>query len=407
MQKQIPSVVRQKTKYGVYLFSIVTLPSGERKRVYFGKEADPGTQSKILEFRRQFLAGRYSREDDHRELSEVSIAFLATKFLTWARNEYSPRSQEPERYRYILKMLVLYCGEDTVESFGLATLEAFRQTLIDNGSCCRKEINQRMQRLKRVFKWGAARRLVPLHVNAEIQLLEALRKGRGKARENPPVRPVPLETVARTMPHLSSVVAAMVRLQLLTGARPGEVRIMRPCDIDRTVRNGCWRYTPEHDKTERFRQEGEQKIIPLNAEAQRIIMVHSMDLSERSTQYIFRPTEAMREIRAERARNRTTKLTKSQIARDAARQKKEKLGELYSASAYRIAIRRAAAAAGVPAWTPYQLRHTAATEIRKKFGLEAAQTLLGHKSLATTQIYAEPDMEKAEKLAEKIEGFLG
>ena len=195
--------------------------------------------------------------------------------------------------------------------------------------------------------------------------------------------------------------------RILHEARSSGLVQIRVVGDDRTVRNGCWRYTPEHDKTERFRQEGEQKIIPLNAEAQRIVMVHSMDLSERSTQYIFRPTEAMREIRAERARNRTTKLTKSQIARDAARQKKEKLGELYSASAYRIAIRRAAAAAGVPPWTPYQLRHTAATEIRKKFGLEAAQTLLGHKSLATTQIYAEPDMEKAEKLAEKIEGFLG
>ncbi len=243
MQKQIPSVVRQKTKYGIYLFSIVTLPSGERKRVYFGKEADPGTQSKILEFRRQFLAGRYSREDDHRELSEVSIAFLATKFLTWARNEYSPRSQEPERYRHILKMLVLYCGEDTVESFGLATLEAFRQTLIDNGSCCRKEINQRMQRLKRVFKWGAARRLVPLHVNAEIQLLEALRKGRGKARENPPVRPVPLETVARTMPHLSSVVAAMVRIVNKRGDlwsnRPD---LKRATKSDREKGNGKYTY---------------------------------------------------------------------------------------------------------------------------------------------------------------------
>ena len=31
-------------------------------------------------------------------------------------------------------------------------------------------------------------------------------------------------------------------------------------------------------------------------------------------------------------------------------------------------------------WSPNQLRHTAATEIRSKFGLEAAQVILGHSS---------------------------
>ena len=404
MKKPIPTVRRQKNKSGAYLFSQFTV-CGEVKRVYFGREDNPETQNKIIEFQRDFLAGKYGRKERHREQSEVSIAYLAMKFLDWARDEYPPNSKEPERFQRVLGLLVRFCGEDAVESFGLAQLEEFRQSLVSAGTCCRKEINQRIQMIKRVFKWGAARRLVPLDVNAEIQLLEALRKGRGKARDNPPVRPVSLDVVARTLPRLSTVVAAMVRLQLLTGARPGEVRIMRPCDIERTD-SGCWKYRPEHDKTERFRGDGEEKIIPLNAEAQKIVIVHSMDLSEQSKQYIFRPEEAVREIRAERAMNRKTKKTPSQIERDRNRVKTEKLNDLYSASAYRIAIRRAAKAAGVPCWTPYQLRHTAATEIRKRYGLEAAQILLQHKSLTTTQIYAEPDRERAEELAQKIEIFL-
>ena len=42
-------------------------------------------------------------------------------------------------------------------------------------------------------------------------------------------------------------------------------------------------------------------------------------------------------------------------------------------------------------WSRNQLRHTAATEIRKPFGLEAAQTILGHSRADITQIYAQRD----------------
>lgn len=46
-------------------------------------------------------------------------------------------------------------------------------------------------------------------------------------------------------------------------------------------------------------------------------------------------------------------------------------------------------------WHPNQLRHSAATEIRKQFGLEATQVVLGHSGANVTQVYAERDLEKA------------
>jgi integrase len=46
-------------------------------------------------------------------------------------------------------------------------------------------------------------------------------------------------------------------------------------------------------------------------------------------------------------------------------------------------------------WSPNQLRHTFATDVRKRFGLEAAQVLLGHSEADTTQLYAERDAERA------------
>ncbi|MCA9124672.1 MAG: tyrosine-type recombinase/integrase [Planctomycetaceae bacterium] len=50
-------------------------------------------------------------------------------------------------------------------------------------------------------------------------------------------------------------------------------------------------------------------------------------------------------------------------------------------------------------WNPNQLRHAAATEIRKRYGLEGAQVALGHASAHVTQIYAETDNAKAAMIA--------
>ena len=57
----------------------------------------------------------------------------------------------------------------------------------------------------------------------------------------------------------------------------------------------------------------------------------------------------------------------------------------------------------LPKWSPNRLRHTAATEIRRTFGLEAAQVALGHSQADVTQIYAEKDLTLAAEVARKIE----
>jgi len=84
---------------------------------------------------------------------------------------------------------------------------------------------------------------------------------------------------------------------------------------------------------------------------------------------------------------------------------------VYDTAAYLLAIHRACDKAFPPEgelspielkkwrserrWSPNRLRHTAATELRKRYGLEAAQVVLGHSMADVTQIYAERDMTKA------------
>ena len=53
-------------------------------------------------------------------------------------------------------------------------------------------------------------------------------------------------------------------------------------------------------------------------------------------------------------------------------------------------------------WNPHQLRHTAATEIRRTFGLEAAQVVLGHSAADVTQLYTERDLNLAREVAAKL-----
>jgi site-specific recombinase XerC len=48
------------------------------------------------------------------------------------------------------------------------------------------------------------------------------------------------------------------------------------------------------------------------------------------------------------------------------------------------------------------LRHSRATVIREKYGIEGAQAVLGHSEPNTTAIYAERDIELASKIMREV-----
>ena len=69
-----------------------------------------------------------------------------------------------------------------------------------------------------------------------------------------------------TLPYVAPQVAAMIRLQLLTGMRPGEVLCMTPRDIDQS--GDIWIYEPEKHKN---RWRGHRRLIPLGPQTQELI----------------------------------------------------------------------------------------------------------------------------------------
>jgi integrase len=54
----------------------------------------------------------------------------------------------------------------------------------------------------------------------------------------------------------------------------------------------------------------------------------------------------------------------------------------------------------VPPWHPHQLRHTAATRLRKQHGIETVRVILGHSSIEVSELYAETDMEQGKRVME-------
>ena len=153
-------------------------------------------------------------------------------------------------------------------------------------------------------------------------------------------------------------------------------------------------------------------------------------LNLRVDSYLFSPRQAEAERLAKRAAARKTPLSCGNKPGTNRKHRPRKVaGEVYDTAAYRRAIARACDQAFPPPeplarregetgrawvarltdeqkarvarwqtehrWHPHQLRHNAATELRKEFGIEVARIVLGHRSAAITEVYAELDQAKA------------
>src|SRR5262249_6337646 len=150
---------------------------------------------------------------------------------------------------------------------------------------CRREVNKRVRHIVRAFKWAVGEELIPPSVHQGLKAVEGLKRGRSEARESEPVKPVPDAFVDAIQPHVSRQVWAMIELQRLTGMRPGEVVIVRTCDLDTTGR--IWIYTPASHKTEHH---GKERRIYLGPRA---IAVVRPWLRTNIGEFLFQPQEAI------------------------------------------------------------------------------------------------------------------
>jgi integrase len=371
----------------------------EGRDYYLGKHGTEESQEAYRRLIAQWLSNGqpHTPAVRHVGLPSLSINEIILSYWRFAVQHYrkdgEPTSQQG-RIRSALRPLRRLYGHTPACDFGPLALKAVRQAMIEDG-WSRGFINSCVGCIKRLFKWSVENELVPPAVYQGVQAVAGLRKGRSGAKETRPVRPVPEPLVEAVLPLVSAQVGAMIGLQRLTGMRPEEVTAMRTCDIE--MAGAEWAYRPASHKTEHHDVE---RVIFLGPRAQQVLRPW---LRQNGEEYLFSPREAEETRNARRRARRATPLTPSQAKRRPKTGRKRPRRDHYDTDSYRQAIMRACRKAGVPHWHPNQLRHNRGTEIRKRYGLDAARAVLGHRSAEVTEVYAERD----QSLAARVMGEIG
>lgn len=359
-----------------------------------------------------------SRRSNSLTIDELILAYLEHVNSYYVKNNQPTTTQQ--HIRDALRLLHDSYGTSSATQFGPLAVKTFRQQLIDRGTWCRSTINKGIGIVKRMFKWAAENELLPAHVYQSLQTVSGLRRGRSEARETDPVKPVPKAFVEAVLPNGSAPVRAMIQLQLLTGMRPGEVIAIRGYNLDTSGR--IWSYTPDSHKTEHH---GRGRVIYLGPKAQEVVRPFlKTDLSA----FLFSPVDAEADRNSRRRANRQSPVPPSQRTRKRKSKPRRTPRDHYDKDSYRRAIQRACDRAfphprlskicpgdlsdeeraelrewqRSHRWHPNQLRHNAATRLRKEFGIEAARVVLGHSSAAATEVYAELDLLQAADVMAKI-----
>jgi len=397
--------------------------------IYLGRHDKPESRRRYHQIIAEWLAaGRQPpSQPDLITVKELIVRFWRHAQTYYVHPDGKPTSQQAAIRSALRPVKQLY-GDTKACVFSPLALKAVRRHMIDQG-LARTTINYAIDKIKRMFRWGVENELITGSVYHALQAVQGLRRGRCDAREPEPVGPVPPEMIDAIKPFVPQPVWAMIQLQLLTAARAGEIVAMRPCDIDMSGR--VWTYQPAEHKTAHH---GHGRIIYMGPRAQGVLRPF---LARPLGAYLFSPAEAMAERREARHRQRTTPLScgnrpGSNQVDQPARQPRD----AYTVAAYRRAIAYACDRAFPPPaplarqpketlaawktrltaaqkaelaawrrehrWHPHQLRHNAATELRREFGVETARVMLGHRSAAVTEVYAELDRVKAVEAALRV-----
>lgn len=374
----------------------------EYQRILAQLHSDPVTESVRRKHQRTDLT-----------IGELLAAFRAHA-LTYYRRSDGSRSSEVAAFSSAAKPLRDMYGTSMADEFGPIALKAVREQMVKAG-WSRVTVNNQVGRIRRIFRWGVENELVPESVHSALAAVAGLKRGRTEAREGRKVRPVPEAHVDAIRPYVSRQVWALIQIQRLTGARAGELLHIRAVDIDTS--GTVWTFAPESHKTEHH---GHDRVIYLGPKAQAMLRPFMADRPIDA--YLFSPKDAEAERLAQRHDERRTPITVgNRPGSNRRRRPRRRPGDFYTTSTYRRAIQRACDQAfphpdlaELPAskltpeqrhtlaawrsdhrWHPHQLRHNAATELRREFGIETARIILGHKSAGMTEIYAEIDRAKA------------
>lgn len=327
--------------------------------------------------------------------AEITIDEVIAKYLAYCKTYYhDPRTGKPSStYTEInvsLKaVLDLYAGAPAAK-FGPVALRAVRQGWIDGSEerpgLAITTINSYVGNVKACFKWATSHQLIPVEVHQGLTTLTGLRRGRGVGKDPVQRLPAPLGDVEKTIPFLPRPLQAVVRILLLTGARPSEVLSLKRGDVD--TKGAVWVAIIRHHKTS---YQGKQRRLFFGPRAQVALRPY---LLRPDGEYLFQPRDAI-DARFEKDRKADDYVGRRPDQKPNRRKSERTLNDHYSYTGLNVAVDRVCAKQGIAKWTPYQLRHLAATTIEATADLQTAAAILGHSGLDITQVYVHRDNKTA------------
>ena len=366
---------------------------------YLGKHGSEQSRRSYDRLTGEWLAaGRTS--PDRRPTRCLKVHELVNMYWKHVKSFYlkpdGTPSETAENLKPSLRLLRQSYGDVGVDDFGPIALKALQDLFVQKGNS-RRYVNENIGRIRRAFRWGVSEELVEERTYRRLLTVEGLRRGKTNAPDRPKVEPIDDTVVVATLTGLQPTVRDMVRIQRLTGARPSEVCIMRPMDIDQS--DSIWVYTPHQHKTEHHEKD---RVIVIGPNAQSILKTY---LNREEHSYCFNPQEVITEQRRQRHAQRVTPLSCGCKPHPHARQGRRPAGQRYTTTSYRRAIHRACDRTFLPPtrlrqrdgeskrqwtnrlttlehkelkawqsqhrWSPNQLRHTMGTKTRERFGIEA------------------------------------
>ena len=387
-----PSVLKcDKTTQRAFVF-------WKNKKIYFGKW---GSNESKRDFAK-WLNEVWQTPEAPATKDRITVIELIDLYLEHAQHYYSKdgiRSQEFRNVWAAMQTLYSFADELKATEFGPRKLIEIQKALIDDMKLdkegkpigrryARNTINARIHRIRRCFRWCASQELIDAGIVTALDMVPGVPLGRTKARESDPVQSVPLPVVRDTLPFLSPTVGAMVRTQLLCGMRPQDVCGMTGRGID--FSGEIWLYRPSEHKTKHLGRDL-VKAIPPSARS-----ILESFLRQDPSEPLFSPSDSLEYWRSlERKTETKPKPPKQRLP--------------YTTASYGKAILYGIARAAkqdppmaIPHWSPNQLRHSIATQLRGSVGIEASQLFLGHSKPDTTLIYAEASVERLSAIAMEL-----
>jgi len=446
-----PPSYRQRKGYDQAIVTLTDSVTGKRRDYWLGEFDSP--ESREVYYRLLAEYEGLGRRLPEKKLAKIAAAEpsgcidvdeLALEYWRRVAREHLPKRSNA--IRASLRILRQMDGSTPVDQYGPRRLRLLREVMVAGDPASdpprrpwsRTTVNDRVRIVVSIFRWGVTQEIVPLAVAEALAMVEPLKRGRTKAHEGEKVGPVPEFMLETTLPELATPVAAMVRLQLLTGARPGEIVRLRGGDLERDERTGLLVAQLTEHKTAHL---GGERVVYFGPEAEAVLEPF---LNGRNpSRPLFSPAEAEVERRARQHACRKTPMGHGN--RPGTNRSDDPVrtpGDVYTVCSYRRAIQYACERAFPPPehlrpreledgkretsrafharlterekreiaewkkahrWHPHQLRHNAATRIRRQFGLEAAQLVLGHSSAVVTDaVYAERDMTKVADVIRRV-----